>query len=383
MTTPLRTCRDGGRLVAMTGWLPRSPEDWDAGVLWQHVGCNHLVCGQCSQPVRAIARAEVADGHTVTAADLRGVDDVFASGRVIASTLGRLYVCDCSIRQVFAPTPADGGYGVDPRVNEPGPWRCAGHPIPSFPLRLDGVRIARPADADEVVRGHLRGELPVASPFQGTALEAVPEAWLLRALAFTDEADWPLRLGAAVARLSDFDDLRQRTLLRAAAMLPAQTVAREALLERCQTWADAGWKASADAAAQASAVATVDALGALATATGGDEAVRLQAAALAQRAWLEGAPCRLLPHQLVALDADWLLEHAAAAAKNRPDAWHRALALTLPSMDTPATDPQAERWWRAAQSVLATVGESPAALQERLGRRAPPWLSAMDPGAEA
>lgn len=367
----------------MTGWLPRSPEDYDAGVLWQHVGCNLLRCLQCGQPVRAIARAEVAEGHTVTAADLRDVDDVFSIGLVVASTLGRLYVCDCSIRQVFGPTPADGGYGVDPRVTAPGPWRCAGHPQPSFPLRIDGVRVARPADAEDVVRSHLRGELPSAMPFSGTALEAVPEAWLLRLMAYTAEVDWPLRIGAAVGRWADFDDLRQRALLRSVATLPGQTAARGALLARCQAWADAGWPVAADAATHASAVSTIDALGALASASGGDEALRLQAAALAQRAWLAGAPCRLLPHQLVALDAGWLLDHAVDSAKGRPETWHQALALTLPPPGTPATDPQADRWRRAALAVLTALGLPTSALQERLGRRAPAWLTAAGPTPEA
>lgn len=333
-----RTCRHGGRLVPMTGWLPRSPLDRDVGALWGQVGCNQLQCSRCGQPVRWYDNACVPPGERRVGPELVAATDPFAAGLLIASPSGRMYACSCAIRQVFTAISVDGDYGLDPRVTEPGPWRCAGHPLPTLPWRIGGHTIERwDQDADALVVAYLAGHAPTRSPLAGSELEGVAGAWLVHVALLPDEGAFRDAVAAALAGRAGWHAPASVAALLTMALLPDQDVARRGVVDLARASADAGWSVTDDTERLR---ALVDALGVIGADDRGDADVKSAALTLARAAWLAGAPCRTLPHSLVRAGVRWLVDDARAAKAAQPKAFDDVLWLLeqrgdpMPVLDT-------------------------------------------------
>lgn len=124
-----RYCTSRGFVVDKSWWLPTEPYDYD----WPGgpcVGCNHLRCSRCGEPVTATLRS----GSSV-----------------------RHYECRClshdeGDRQLLDPTYT--GYPGLSALHDPAPagwWGCAGHPPLPVPSVVDGVPIV-PDQFREIAR---------------------------------------------------------------------------------------------------------------------------------------------------------------------------------------------------------------------------------------
>ena len=330
-TSTIGFCSHGGRLVPMAHWLPRTPFDLDRDLGRMVVGCNQLRCARCDEMVRWLDDADVPPSQTRTASELRDVVDPISEGLLIASPGGRLYVCGCAIRVVFGPEHADGDYGIDPRVTEPGPWRCAGHPRACLPQRFDGVEIGSAADAVRLIGGYLAGTLPPRQPFGTTHEASVEGAWLLRLVAAVADAAFVDALTTALAAQVAAHVDNATTIAVAASVFAALPKSAGGGLV-VDAAVDAAVAAAATAATiAAAAAATVDAAPPPAwaelaeplwlMATVRDDDVGARALEVCRAAIVGRYPVSGCWHAIAARDPQWLMAQATALAAASPSAW--------------------------------------------------------------
>ncbi len=144
-------------------------------------------------------------------ADLAFVEQTGALAR-------RLYSCGCSHWEtsVAVDLENDGESPSDPRV----PWRCAGHPAPTLPLRLDhGLVVADGTRWDDLVDAVVKGARPrlLGLPRDDPSVWL---AWLHHHLEGLPASE-PLAR-AIVRRLDDLDPSALRSVLASPAGRPAR-----------------------------------------------------------------------------------------------------------------------------------------------------------------
>ena len=174
-------CERGGYLVGEKLPLAESASEFYLGIGEPLVGCTRLWCSLCQSWVQ-ITPDEVAK----------------AAGE-------RVYSCKCSNRMGGVESVTLWGSRIaaaDDREDHefllfPYHWGCRGHPIQTLPFELDGVRIDRGTDFDELVSKTLDGWCPeLARPDD----REHPNVWLLKLYARLTKTGLQSSIAEAVSR---------------------------------------------------------------------------------------------------------------------------------------------------------------------------------------
>jgi hypothetical protein len=132
-------CPSGGFVVTDEP-IPNDPSErfrGETGHYWY--GCNRLRCTRCGHWVRYEQglSLEGEPGVTVLPEELFADQDWSQREDISSFARHTAYSCNCFIW--CGTTEA-----MDPSDRDPGdpvfPWTCAGHPLPTFPLELDGMK---------------------------------------------------------------------------------------------------------------------------------------------------------------------------------------------------------------------------------------------------
>ncbi len=232
MSPSTHTCALGGRVVAARHAVPDAAFDLDFE--GPTVGCNHLRCSRCDQPVRqapGLSWGATAD-RLAASADWEALAD---AGVLTRNPEHRLYACACRVH-VEDHDRALGDAEQWDHDEVPPPWRCAGHPGLTLPLALDGVALDTVRDVVDAFVRHA-GSPPAAAP---AFTRETPTAWsqrlvhvlyprpdgLLDALADLLDADNPV----ARAAVSD--------LYRTTPTLPGAERLADSLVDHPERWFD-------------------------------------------------------------------------------------------------------------------------------------------------
>lgn len=149
-----RTCQNGGLLIQPWGFLPQAPFEFAPAFIGAFVGCNHLHCPQCQQPVLHLEGWEVAARPRFDGKALRAATDSAALDwlRPTPAIAPRTYYCDCTYQEVASPLTLD---PLDEDLADRGvelPWRCGGHPIPQAEDLLGGLSVGLLRDDPDALR---------------------------------------------------------------------------------------------------------------------------------------------------------------------------------------------------------------------------------------
>lgn len=355
MTSSTQSCVRGGTLVSLEDWLPEAAFDRDWGDFAPAIGCNHLICGQCGHSVRWLDGWQVAEGRTLVARDLTGLQAPEASELLVRSSNARLYHCQCSVRQAFSTEVlAPGGEGFDHRPESP--WRCAGHPSVALPVEVDGLQLDANTPLSPLVAAALRGRVPVAPPWGQTRPSRVAGYWLIRLYALIEQAQFRYALGFAVAPHLESEEpaavlaalnFYQHHPLAPGAYQAAAAVARRA------AWMQGIQQADGPGLYDVA----LETLGRLAGFEDADGSPRhAEAVEAARSELLSGRPAGVLLYALRRTDAKWILRKAEAVADAHPDNVGY-LAMTLRNLPE-------DQWF----PVLARIGRRSAQMADEIAR---------------
>ena len=170
-------CSHGGTLVSGDRWVATDSSEhshWSTGDV---VGCNNLRCRRCGEAVRNATDVRPArEGRPEAFWEILAATEDWTSLPWIepAPTI-RLYACSCyvwteAIQRRTAPPDWEDG---DPVF----PWRCAGHPVATLPLEMDGLTLDEATDLGSVVAPVLAGRTPAGARKMSGGM---PVAWLCR-----------------------------------------------------------------------------------------------------------------------------------------------------------------------------------------------------------
>lgn len=141
-------CQAGGLLARANVSVPDDPTVF-ASATNPQVGCNNLVCRVCGAKVRWQEGVFPTPEAKRRAAEVYAAKDWSKLSYLEPGPNGRLYACKCGLwYEVFTHLlePAEPGDESLPT------WRCAGHPRPSLPIVVDGVKIDAATDVGALVR---------------------------------------------------------------------------------------------------------------------------------------------------------------------------------------------------------------------------------------
>jgi hypothetical protein len=194
----LHYCEDGGYVVAADTTVPEDPTDYQAGAAI--LGCSNLRCTRCDGVVRNRAGIECPKLKTRLKV-LSQTDDWTTLEFVKPFGPGRLYACSC-VGWLETTYHACGDPAPDVNAGDPSlPWRCAGHPVATLPLVVDGETITATTDFEAFTARVLGGWSPDVAP---PPSPWSPSSWLYRVRRrLADLPEAPLLAGAAAACLTD------------------------------------------------------------------------------------------------------------------------------------------------------------------------------------
>lgn len=148
-------------MIQPWGFLPQAPFEYTPTFIGSFVGCNHLRCLKCKQPVLHLDDWEVAspnrfDGIALrTAVDMAELDWLKPTPDIAPRT----YYCDCTFQEVASPVSLD---PLDPDLEDRGivlHWRCEGHPLPQPEDQLSGLTLGPLLEDPEVFRQFVLGQI--------------------------------------------------------------------------------------------------------------------------------------------------------------------------------------------------------------------------------
>lgn len=190
----LRFCPDGGWVVAENP-VPADPSDVWTARAGDVFGCNRLVCGACGAAVRQAPNLSHRRGIKKHLGTLASTDDWSTLPFLEPGYGSRLYACGCRTHVAHTRQRCDAP-DFDPLTDVQLPWACAGHPAPTLPLELEGVRIDAGTDLAALVGRVVGGWAPEAA----TAIwRGIPATWLARLYTRLDGLDEGEVVARAVA----------------------------------------------------------------------------------------------------------------------------------------------------------------------------------------
>jgi hypothetical protein len=194
----LHDCDDGGYVVAADIVVPDDPTDYQSGAAI--LGCSRLRCDRCGSVVRQLAGFDCPNLQ----AHLKRLDetpDWTTLDIVRPFSPGRLYACRC-LGWLESSYHACGDPEPDASAGDPSlPWRCAGHPVATLPVTVDGEVIDADTDLAALVARILGGWSPDIAP---PPSPWSPAAWLYRVRRRL--ADLPIARALAEAVAACLDD---------------------------------------------------------------------------------------------------------------------------------------------------------------------------------
>jgi len=271
----MHRCDPYPELVGASLWLPAEAFDYGWAPL---IGCNHLRCSRCGQPV---------------------------SARVLGDGVRRHYACRCQRKDESGRFRL--GEDDDEITSGPTGWYCDGHPDLALPADLDGVALAEDGDWAAVARLGL-----ARPPFLPPQVERYA-LWITRLYRVLGDGTARRRLGEAVADLTDDPDI----VLVAGALdffinEPAAAGAGRlaALVQARRAWLEATTHPQRPDSTLLETLALVLHQRLLVV---GDDGRPVDRAALAatQALALDGIGPGGVPYSLLHADPDWLWDHAA------------------------------------------------------------------------
>jgi hypothetical protein len=151
-------CYWGGFLVGGQSPLPVDPIDHDVKGL-PIMGCRHLVCRHCRQPVRDVVDVVPTKDDPPA---LYAEADLAGSPLVKPMPGARLYVCRCQLHPELRGPRALDEPGAEPPQAPGVPWACNGHPLAELPREIDGIEVTAD-NAGELARRSFGGWTPLAA----------------------------------------------------------------------------------------------------------------------------------------------------------------------------------------------------------------------------
>jgi hypothetical protein len=155
-------CDGGGALVGADEPLPDDPTEVYLDRYLEIHGCNRIHCGACGADVQQRPGLGQVRGFSPPpeAAAIYAAQDWASVPGIVAVADSRLYACRCAwwtenFRRGLDALREDAMYGVPE-------WRCAGHPRPELPFKVDEVEIDLATDIPSLVARALRREIPAS-----------------------------------------------------------------------------------------------------------------------------------------------------------------------------------------------------------------------------
>lgn len=187
-------CDQGGWLVSDPIPVPDDPCDYWARGAGATLGCSRLRCQLCEAWVRSAREVYVPDVAS-RLAELQASADwsTLAGAQPVAGL--RTYACACT---GWVETALNLTSPREPEPSDPDlPWRCAGHPLPTLPLDVDGLVVQADTDFEPLVSRVAAGWVPggVQGHFRN-----FPGEWLCRLYLRLRGLPQAARLALAIAR---------------------------------------------------------------------------------------------------------------------------------------------------------------------------------------
>ena len=196
-----RFCPQGGWVVVENP-VPSDPSDvWSFGS-GDVFGCNQLHCADCGAAVRQTPGL-TSDGNLQPhLAELEQAPDWSQLPFLRPGVGVRLYACRCRAHAAVTRQLCDDDE-FDAISDIRLPWRCSGHPPPTLPLELEGLRIDADSDLVALVGRVVDGWVPEGAT---TSWQQNPATWLGRLYTRLDGLPAAVAVAeAAATHLGDAD----------------------------------------------------------------------------------------------------------------------------------------------------------------------------------
>jgi hypothetical protein len=195
-------CDGGGALVGAELPIPDDPTDPYLDRYLEIHGCNRIHCAACGADVLQRTGLGQVPGFDPPpdAAAIYSAQDWTSVPGIVAVADSRLYACRCAWWTENFQRGLD-ALRDDPAFGVPG-WRCAGHPRPELPFKVDGVEIALATDIPTLVARALRREIPASkeAALDSEAKARYRSGQISEAIALVDAAEAEKRRRLRVER---------------------------------------------------------------------------------------------------------------------------------------------------------------------------------------
>ena len=160
------TCAYEGWLVNPQREIPTDPHEYCWLGREPVVGCSHLRCGVCGEPVKQKPGFIIAGELGVFRSPQwrERVDALYDGDEwerlpfLQQEPTYRLYVCRCGpVEESFQRELSMTSVSGNPEGGDPIPWTCQGHPVLALPTTIDGVRLNDEVDVARMTQDALRG----------------------------------------------------------------------------------------------------------------------------------------------------------------------------------------------------------------------------------